>query len=438
MRAAVSCLALASLFALASLASAQDKKAESKPATSTVTTSILNFVGLGKPSKTPAQSAAESKGSHEQGTPIKVTSTDGKLRLQTLSVDNDGRVLALVAPPRGYGAPMKGATAEVHVYDGTGKAVKNWKVNFHAHSINAGADGSVYVAGDGKVAKFDKDGKELVQVELPMIAEMLKDKDGMRKAAEEEINQQKASMKQIMEQYTKRVDDLKKVAEDKRTPAQKAQLKQFESIVKSFAENEKYTNSLTVDSVVQGMVSRMRIINGVAISNKDVFIVCGEAKGYGYAVWRMDHEFKNAKRVMTGLSGCCGQMDVQCCPAGDLLVAENTKHQFGRYDRDGKKKGAYGKRGAETDVSCFGGCCNPMNLRVAKSEDVYTAESEGLIKRFNGKGEFVGVVGYAPLTGGCKNVAVGVSPDGSRVYFADQPGSQVIVMVQKAAATRTE
>ena len=44
---------------------------------------------------------------------------------------------------------------------------------------------------------------------------------------------------------------------------------------------------------------------------------------------------------MKGLQGCCGQMDVQVL-GNDLLVAENCKHSFARFDRDAKKIGEWG------------------------------------------------------------------------------------------------
>jgi hypothetical protein len=409
------------------------KAAAVKPATTT--TSLLgSLLGSRGPAKSQAQKDAEEKGSHKESGSIKVQSADGKLRMQTMAVDGEGRVLALVAPPRGFAAPTKGATGEVHVFAGDGSPVKHWKVNFHAHSINSGPDGSIYVAGDGRVAKFTRDGEPVKELELPFIADLLKDKEGMRKAAEEQQAQQKKTYAQIVEQYEKRIKDITDVPEEKRTKLQKSQLTQYESLVKTY----KKMAMPSIDSLIQGTVGRVRIHNSIAVNEKDVFVVAGETKGYGYVVWRMDHEFKNPRQVLTGLRGCCGQMDVQCC-GDDILVAENCNYQFALYDRDGKKKGGWGKSAANgNDLSGFGGCCNPMNVRATKSNEVYTAESEGLIKRFSDKGDFLGVVGYAPLTGGCKNVAVGVSPDGSRVYFADQPGSRVIVLTKKAAETKTE
>ena len=175
----------------------------------------------------------------------------------------------------------------------------------------------------------------------------------------------------------------------------------------------------------------MRVINGISVSATDVFVACGEIDSYGYAVWRLDRDLKNPKKVLGDLGGCCGQMDIQCC-GPDLLVAENTKHQFARYDREGKPLGVYGKRATDTDPTGFGGCCNPMNLRsCAAGGDVLTSESEGVVKRFSAAGEFRGVVGTVDVKGGCKNVAIGVSTDGDRIYFCDPPSSRFFILARK-------
>jgi hypothetical protein len=429
------------LFLIASFALAQQapriieapKQAEPakkvEPVKPSLLSGILGGLAPAKDPKSSPQKVAAEKGTHQVGTPIKVKGTDGRSQMQTISIDNEGRVLALVAPPRGYGASPKGATGEVHVFSSEGKALTNWKVDFHAQAINAGPDGSIFVAGDGKVAKFDKKGRKISQVTLPFIEKLLADKEAMRKGAEAELKQRNEAMKRSRENIKKQMEKIKDIALEKRTAAQRRLLAQYETILKNMEDNEKDNPDAGLDAIIANKTGRARAINSVAISEKDIFIVSGDLKGFGYALWRMDHDFKNEKQVMTGLSGCCGQMDVQCC-GEDVLVAQNTLHKFARFDRDGKAKGAWGKRAGGAEVECFGGCCNPMNLRSCKG-DIYTAESEGIIKRFTDKGEFVCVVGFAPLTGGCKNVAVAVSPDGSKVYFADQPGSQIIVLTKK-------
>lgn len=129
--------------------------------------------------------------------------------LQTLAVDGDGRVLALVAPPRGFSQPLAGVTSEVHVLDPDGKTVGVWAVDFHANAVNAGPDGTVYVAGDGKLARFDKAGKSLGKpVELPFILDMLKDKAKLKAMAEKQVTTQKASFEKMTAQYKDRVAKL--------------------------------------------------------------------------------------------------------------------------------------------------------------------------------------------------------------------------------------
>ena len=311
-----------------------------------------------------------------------------------------------------------------------GKTVDRWKIKFPAQSLNVGPDGTVYVAGDGRVAQFDKQGKMIGTIELPHISAMLKNAGNLRQQAEEQLKQQKAAITRLLEQYK----EMEKKLTDKKpkdlTEAEKLQLQQIRAVLDNYKDTEKFYAKRTVDDVVAGLTARLRVINGIAVSKKDIFIVCGETKGYGYAVWRMDHTFAKAQQVLSGLSGCCGQMDVQVL-GDDLIVAENTKHQFARYTRDGKAVGSWGKTGQSTEPGCFGGCCNPMNLRATPKGDVVTAESEGIVKLFSGKGDFLALVGTVKIAGGCKNVAVAVSPDGQRVYFCDLPGSRVLVLAKK-------
>lgn len=388
--------------------------------------------------KKQAQMLAElaKQATHEQVAEVTVKGLDKANTLQTLCLGADGRVLALVAPPRGYGAPTKGATGEVHVYSPDGKPVKTWKIPFHAHSINVGPDGTVYVGGDAKVIRFDKDGKALGDtVELPHIADLLKDKDAMRKKAEATLTKEKEQMAKSLGEAKKQFQEkVKKIEEKKledRSKTEARQLTQYKAILKSYEQTEEHYAKRTVDDVLNSMAGRLRIINGIAVSDTDVFVACGEAEGWGYGVWRMDHTLKNPKKVLSDIGGCCGQMDIQV-QGSELLVAENTKHQFARYSRDGKNLGHYGKRGEDTNPACFGGCCNPMNVRACSSAgDVLTAESEGIVKRFSPAGEFRGVVGTVKIGGGCKNVAIGVSEDGGRVYFCDQPGSRFFILAKK-------
>jgi hypothetical protein len=356
------------------------------------------------------------------------------MTLQTICLDTQGRVIGLVAPPKPFGAPTKGATAEIHVFDADGKPVKNWKVNFHATAVNCGPDGTIYVAGDSKLAKFDTEGKSIGEIgELPHVAIAFKDQEGLKKKAEVQLKREEEQMVEIYGNARKQIADQLKAIEDKkaedRTKTEERQIEQFKSLIKQYEEIEKQYKERTVEQVLEQFTGRMRVANGLAVSEKDVFVACGDM-GYGFAVWRFSKDLKDAKQILSEIGGCCGQMDIQC-HGPDVLVAENTKHQFARYDREGKKIGSFGKRGVDTDPACFGGCCNPMNIRANGAGDIYTAESEGVIKRFSPSGEFLETAGVVKLTGGCKNVAVAVSADAKKLFFCDLPGSKFHVLEKK-------
>lgn len=427
------CRAVTAMLVLgAGYAAADDVKQKVIPATPVI---AAQSVKVGDPvPANPANSAAKLETTHKVTASVKVKGTGG-LTLQTLALDSEGRVVGLVATPKPFGAPIKGATAEIHVLDAAGKPVHNFKVPFHGQAINCGADGSVFVAGDGKLAKFDKSGKLVGEVaELPHIAELTKDTAKLRKKAEEQLKREQENFGKAIEnaktQFTTKIKELEAKKAEDLTKTEIRQLDQYKKLVEQYAQMEKQYQARTVDQVLSDMTGRVRVINGIAVSEKDVFVVCGDTEGYGYAVWRLGHDLKNPKQILTNVVGCCGQMDIQC-HGSDLLVAENTKHQFARYDRDGKKIGGFGKRGADTDPTCFGGCCNPMNVRACGVGDIYTAESEGVIKRFSPSGEFLETAAVVKLSGGCKNVAIGVSADAKKLYFCDLPGSRFHILEKK-------
>jgi hypothetical protein len=371
---------------------------------------------------------------HVQSKTVSVRGENGTA-LQTLAATPDGKVAALVSMPRYGGAAAKNAVAEVRILTADGAEEAKWPLEFMAQSIGVGPEGSIYVAGDGQVARYSAAGKLLAKAEVPHIAEVLKDQDQLRASAEAQIKAQKESIAVTKKAYADQIQQLKDKGTDKLTEEEKQTLESLELNLKLY--DQLADRAQPIEKVMASLTGRIRIINSIAPTDKEVFIATGELKGYGYAVWRMDLDFKNPTQVMSKLSGCCGQMDVQA--AGDrLYVAENTKHRVGQFNLEGKFVTSFGKRDRESVGECFAGCCNPMNCRIMSNGDVYTAESEGVIKKFNSKGEFISLVGTAKLTGGCKNVAVAASPDGNTVYFCDLPGSQVIILTKSAPAAAAE
>ncbi len=164
----------------------------------------------------------------------------------------------------------------------------------------------------------------------------------------------------------------------------------------------------------------------VSASGDDVFVTV--RANTGYAVFRLDSNLANPKRILSGLRGCCGQMDVMAY--GDTVyVAANCNFEVGMYDREGKKKGAITKpKGA----AYFDGCCEPKNVCMGSDGALYVAESgRCAVHRFSTDGKHLGEVGVVKDIGGCVRVTVAVSQDCSRVYMLDTVKNIVRVLVKK-------
>ncbi|MFL5327475.1 MAG: hypothetical protein ACJ8C4_01060 [Gemmataceae bacterium] len=371
-------------------------------------------------------------GTHET---TKTTSVKGEtkgLKLQTLCSGSDGMVYALLGSDR-YGDKV--SSGEVQVFDTAGEKIRGWKLNFQGQAINCAPNGTVYVAGDGKIAAFDAEGHIKSESDLPFVKTLLGDVDKIKKKAEEQRQSEIQSAEEQVKEFKKEADEIRKKDEDKRTDTEKSQLKRNESMAKVYEQMLERAKKKSVDDMVGQTTSRLKAVNAVAATDKDLFVVSGEMKGYGYAVWRMDPSFDNAKQVMSGLRGCCGQMDIQCCD-DCLVVAQNCDHNVGKYDREGKKISTFGKRAGRDDTDGFGSCCNPMNVRAGAEGRVYTAESEGIVRVFDKDGKQEGVIGTVKVSGGCKNVAIAVSADGNTVWFCDQPNSKIHVMTRKVESAK--
>ena len=69
-----------------------------------------------------------------------------------------------------------------------------------------------------------------------------------------------------------------------------------------------------------------------------------------------------------------------------------------------------------------------MNTCFTSDGDVLTSESNGVVKRFKTDGQFVEVAGVANIEEGCKNSSIGISSDGSRLYYFDVQQGRLLVL----------
>ena len=188
-------------------------------------------------------------------------------------------------------------------------------------------------------------------------------------------------------------------------------------------------------------MSRPLRISGIAVSGTDVFVAFGSGWSLGSKskLFGFDRDLGNPQLLAEGLRGCCQRCDI-VTRDGVVYLAENSAHRVVSYRRDGEILGKWGAR-SRTDIEDFGACCNPMNLCFDGSGVLYTAESGlGRVKRYSTDGKYLGLVGYVGverftnagrLAASCSNIAIAVTPDGSRVYVMDNKNNLIRVLQKK-------
>ena len=258
--------------------------------------------------------------------------------------------------------------ASIRVHSPKGELLKTLPLEIKAGAISVAKDGSIFVAGDGQLLKLDASGKVLAKTVSPVAKEPVV--------------------------ITKEIEEM---------------LKQSGRGGK--AECDKMKTSLE---------ARRSEVNGMAVTDQDVFMTVPSPSDFTYRVYRFDHALQNPKLVVEKLRGCCGQMDLQA-HEGKLWIPHNGRHVIESRDRDGKELAKFGKAG-KVKADDFGGCCEPKSLRVLPNGDLLAAESgpPTCIKRFSADGKFLGVIAVIDDSkGDCVRVTVEVSPDGSRYYLMD-------------------
>jgi hypothetical protein len=306
--------------------------------------------------------------------------------LKNFCLDAEGNILACYAPQHAVRA-RSGASNEgpgIRIYSPDGKLLKTLPLEIKPGAVCVVKDGSIFVAGDGKLLKLDPAGKVLASAPSPVAAEPVV----MSKEMENQFAQQAQAMKRPV-----------------------AEVKQ---------------------QMVSSLENRRNEVNGLAATDQDVFMTVGAPSDFTFRVYRFDHALQNPKLVVEKLRGCCSTMDVQAHD-GKLFVAHNARHQVEVRDRDGTELSKFGTKG-QVKPSDFGGCCEPKCLRVLPGGDILAAESgpPTCIKRFSATGEFIEVVAVVPGgDGNCVRVTVAASPDGSRYYMLDTTKDSIRVFAAK-------
>ena len=380
---------------------------------------------------------------HKQARIIKPLHDGQPIVLNTYCLDKDGNILACVGSDTfNYVANADGTQQAkklqppklLQVYSPDGDLLRTTELTFSPTAINQAPDGTIYVAGAGKVAHVSADGKVLTTVDSPHIGDMDSFKQRIEEGAKKQIEEMTTTFRDQLTRIEERIAKLKEKPETEITDREKKRIETYEQQKTMYQDQLKsmeasYTQAFSGEQ----MLSRKLGITALAVTSKDLFLCCNAIEGYGYEVWRMTHEFSEPTKVVSQLGGCCGQCDIQATEE-HLVLAENTKFQVGLLDRDGTRLTGFGK-GDRKAVDGFGSCCNPMNVRCCDNGDILTAESSiGTIKRFSKEGELLGVVGKAKIGGGCKHVALDFDAQRNRYYMMNVDKSHICVLVPNAEA----
>lgn len=168
--------------------------------------------------------------------------------------------------------------------------------------------------------------------------------------------------------------------------------------------------------VIKSAAMPGRAASGIGYCGDDIFVAARGATRF--EVYRMNSELAEQKRIISGLRGCCGQMDITARD-GVVYVAANCRFKVIKYDRNGKEISRFGEEGRIGDKH-FKGCCEPKNVCFDSEGNLYTAESSYCsVKKFTADGEFLGFMGVVSGIRGCVRVSIAVTKDGDKIYMLD-------------------
>lgn len=328
---------------------------------------------------------------------------------------------------------------EIRVLDGEGSLLHTWEVDFKPEAINTAKDGSILVAGQGKLLRLSAEGKVLHQADSPHATAIAENQDKLRAEAENQLKSRSGSLTVQIATYERIINELTEKATKEELNDQENQIlemlpAQLEIFKQRQAnqgpEGEPKISEKQIEDQMKALTTQKSRVASISTDGKHTYVATPALVGYTYDVWKMDDKFENAEIVVSELRGCCGQMDVQACEAG-IFVAENARHRVAAFKSDGTSLTSWGKPD-RSGADGFTSCCNPMNVCFSSCGDVFTAESTtGRIKRFAADGTFKSYVGDVKLVPGCKNVSIAVSADLDKIYMLDMTRGHIVLMERK-------
>jgi len=391
---------------------------------------------------------ARSLPTHEQVGIIQIPGDISSLMLHTFCLAPNGNLLVATGGERVASVfgdngrrnnELFTANRAILVISPDGELLATWELEMTPQAFDVAEDGTIFVGGDGRLARLSADGSVEKVGDSPNLAELPPLPTGLEVSAdpaeetEEEKNQREAELARLRGEQKMAVEARRAAADEYHADDTDEEKKQeFEDACDVVAEINPLIDEVSISPKMHAVQRRTaalqdRRVRSIAVDGDDVFVCCQTVGSYTFDVWRTDRDFGSSEKIVTGLRGCCGNMYIQA-DEGKLWVAENARKRVIAYDRDGEELAAWGSSDRNA-IDGFGDCCNPMCIRIGSDGNVYTVEANlGHIKRFTPEGEFLGMVGTADILQGCKHFPIGISSTEDRVYMLNLSRSQVIVM----------
>ena len=317
-----------------------------------------------------AAEADKPKAPAESHTEALVIGRDAKTRfgrLSTLRLDGDGNLLACDA-----------AKKHIRVISPAGKTLATWPLKLAPDAMWRCADGTIYVAGSGKIAKLNKDGKVLKTVDLPSVDAKATTKParGRGRGRRGRSKPPKPSGITVMK------NDV------------------FVAIGVSWSLRSRSTIvRLTRDLTAPKIIARdlRGCCQRLDMTAKDGVLYVAENARHRVVKYDRDGKVlgkwgRRERTEITGFGSCCNPMNLCFGPDGMLYTAESGLGRIKVYSPDGKFLSLVGYVG---------------------------------VARFQRAGQ---------LAASCSNIAIAVSADGARVYVQDVKNNLIRVLEVKVDA----
>ncbi|MCA9041133.1 MAG: hypothetical protein KDA65_12345 [Planctomycetaceae bacterium] len=317
------------------------------------------------------------------------------------------------------------------VYSSDRSLMKSIPIPFKATAMASYSEGSILIGGEGKLGKIDREGNVLLSAATPQIDDI----DAYRERVMAEAKKDQARVRELIGEdiklYQEQLATIEKVKEENQTRGQKRAVQALKDQIKIFEGKLSQGIEESLEQEVNSKLQMRLRVPSITMTEQDIFIALTSLEGFGFEIWRVDHDFKSPVKIVNDLRGCCGQMDVQA-KEDKIYVAENGRFRVAIFDRDGKKLSTFGHADRSSKTG-FGSCCNPMNVRCSTNGEILTAESSvGNIKKFSPDGELLANIGHVTVTGGCKNVAIEYDEPRNRYYMMDLPNHTIHIMNEVA------